>query len=146
MRMPTSPRRLFCGTSDFRLQGVLRALTLGISLLPAAVAQAQPVVMLKEQEAGVSAVVAENPSAWPELITVQARCQNMQPSRAVPFTVELPPGARIEVRRGAVPVRLVRLHEAPFTDRLVAKFGLPVEGWRGSTERRHRLAQETHDA
>jgi NAD+ kinase len=52
---------------------------------------------------------------------------------------DLPPGARIEVRRGATPVRLVRLHEAPFTDRLVAKFGLPVEGWRGSTERRRRL-------
>jgi NAD+ kinase len=53
-------------------------------------------------------------------------------------TVDLPPGARIEVRRGASPVRLVRLHEAPFTDRLVAKFGLPVEGWRGSSERRRR--------
>jgi NAD+ kinase len=53
-------------------------------------------------------------------------------------TVELPPGARIEVRRGARPVRLVRLHEAPFTDRLVAKFGLPVEGWRGTSERRRR--------
>ena len=51
-------------------------------------------------------------------------------------TVELPPGARIEVRRGATPVRLVRLHEAPFTDRLVAKFNLPVEGWRGAAERR----------
>ena len=51
-------------------------------------------------------------------------------------TVELPPGARIEVRRGAHPVRLARLHEAPFTDRLVAKFGLPVEGWRGAAERR----------
>ena len=25
----------------------------------------------------------------------------------------------------------MRLHEAPFTDRLVAKFGLPVQGWRG---------------
>jgi len=35
-------------------------------------------------------------------------------------------------------VRLVRLHEAPFTDRLVAKFGLPVAGWRGAGERRHR--------
>lgn len=56
-------------------------------------------------------------------------------------TVDLPPGARIEVRRGARPVRLVRLHEAPFTDRLVAKFGLPVQGWRGSTERRRRLAE-----
>jgi NAD+ kinase len=53
-------------------------------------------------------------------------------------TVELPPGARIEVRRGATPVRLVRLHEAPFTDRLVAKFGLPVEGWRGAAWRRRR--------
>lgn len=51
-------------------------------------------------------------------------------------TVELPPGARIEVRRGEHPVRLVRLQQAPFTDRLVAKFGLPVEGWRGAAERR----------
>ncbi|MDQ4053709.1 MAG: NAD kinase [Actinomycetota bacterium] len=53
-------------------------------------------------------------------------------------TVDLPPGARIEVRRGQHPLRLARLHEAPFTDRLVAKFGLPVEGWRGSAERRGR--------
>jgi NAD+ kinase len=51
-------------------------------------------------------------------------------------TVELPPGARIEVRRGQRPLRLARLHAAPFTDRLVAKFGLPVEGWRGAAERR----------
>ncbi|WP_051218449.1 NAD kinase [Nocardioides insulae] len=50
--------------------------------------------------------------------------------------VELPTGARIEVTRGKTPVRLVRLHEAPFTDRLVAKFGLSVEGWRGAAERR----------
>jgi NAD+ kinase len=57
-------------------------------------------------------------------------------------TVDLPPGARIEVRRGAHPVRLVRLHEAPFTDRLVAKFGLPVEGWRGTSERRRRGASD----
>jgi NAD+ kinase len=53
-------------------------------------------------------------------------------------TVELPPGARIEVRRGRVPVHLVRLHQAPFTDRLVAKFDLPVTGWRGAAERRRR--------
>lgn len=46
--------------------------------------------------------------------------------------VELPAGARVEVRRGAVPVRLARLHRAPFTDRLVAKFALPVAGWRGA--------------
>jgi NAD+ kinase len=45
--------------------------------------------------------------------------------------VELPPGARVEVRRGERPVRLARLHQTPFTDRLVTKFGLPVAGWRG---------------
>ena len=61
-------------------------------------------------------------------------------------TVDLPPGARIEVRRGVRPVRLVRLHEAPFTDRLVAKFGLPVEGWRGSSERRRRRESGHPDA
>jgi NAD+ kinase len=50
--------------------------------------------------------------------------------------VDLPPGARVEVRRGTLPVRLARL-DGPgprggrFTDRLVAKFGLPVAGWRG---------------
>jgi len=53
-------------------------------------------------------------------------------------TVELPPGARIEVRRGSKPVRLARLHQAPFTDRLVAKFDLPVEGWRGAAGRRRK--------
>jgi NAD+ kinase len=47
-------------------------------------------------------------------------------------SVELSAGARVEVRRGAVPVRLARLHHASFTDRLVAKFALPVAGWRGA--------------
>ncbi|MFB0630240.1 NAD kinase [Streptomyces sp. AB3(2024)] len=47
-------------------------------------------------------------------------------------TLELPSGARVEVRRGTVPVRLARLHHASFTDRLVAKFALPVSGWRGA--------------
>lgn len=54
-------------------------------------------------------------------------------------SVDLPPGARIEVRRGSRPIRLVRLQEPPFTDRLVAKFDLPVTGWRGSAERRRAL-------
>jgi NAD+ kinase len=45
--------------------------------------------------------------------------------------VDLPPGARVEVRRGTLPVRLARLHRTPFTNRLVTKFGLPVTGWRG---------------
>ncbi|MCE0488339.1 NAD kinase [Ornithinimicrobium sediminis] len=49
-------------------------------------------------------------------------------------TVDLPPGARIEVRRSTLPVRLARLHTSPFTDRLVAKFELNVTGWRGSPD------------
>ena len=47
---------------------------------------------------------------------------------------DLPPGARVIVRRSARPVRLARLHPAAFTDRLVRKFGLPVAGWRGPVE------------
>jgi NAD+ kinase len=47
-------------------------------------------------------------------------------------TFELPPGARVEVRRGAEPVRLARIHRTPFTERLVGKFDLPVDGWRGA--------------
>jgi hypothetical protein len=76
--------------------------------------------------------------------------------------VDLPAGARVEVRRGTRPVLLARLHRAGqdgasqdgtsqdgagqtraglaagglFTDRLVAKFGLPVQGWRGQARRR----------
>jgi len=46
-------------------------------------------------------------------------------------SMDLPPGARVEVRRSTVPIRLARLARPPFTDRLVAKFGLPVHGWRG---------------
>jgi NAD+ kinase len=44
---------------------------------------------------------------------------------------DLPAGARVEVRRGSQPVLLARLRPALFTDRLVAKFQLPVAGWRG---------------
>ncbi len=46
-------------------------------------------------------------------------------------SIDLPPGGRVEVRRSETKVRLARLARPPFTDRLVAKFGLPVHGWRG---------------
>lgn len=45
--------------------------------------------------------------------------------------LDVPPGSRIDVRRGARPVRWIRLDSAPFADRLVRKFDLPVQGWRG---------------
>lgn len=43
----------------------------------------------------------------------------------------IPAGGRVEVTRCATPLRWVRLDSAPFTDRLVRKFRLPVTGWRG---------------
>lgn len=46
-------------------------------------------------------------------------------------THDLPRGARVVVNRSPVPVRLARLSQGPFTDRLVRKFALPVRGWRG---------------
>ena len=46
-------------------------------------------------------------------------------------THRVPPGARVRVVRGAQPVTMMRLGDQPFTDRLVAKFSLPVHGWRG---------------
>jgi NAD+ kinase len=48
---------------------------------------------------------------------------------------DLPPGARVEVSRSNVPVKLARLHPTAFTNRIVEKFHLPVEGWRGSSVR-----------
>lgn len=45
--------------------------------------------------------------------------------------ISVPPGARVEVVRGKRSVKWIRLDELPFTDRLVTKLRLPVEGWRG---------------
>ncbi|MDR7234985.1 NAD kinase [Agrococcus sp. BE272] len=43
---------------------------------------------------------------------------------------DLPQGSRVEATRDDRPLRLARLSRAPFADRLVAKFHLPVEGFR----------------
>ncbi|MCV7100934.1 NAD kinase [Mycobacterium palustre] len=44
----------------------------------------------------------------------------------------VPAGGRLEVTSCDTPVRWARLDSAPFTDRLVRKFRLPVTGWRGN--------------
>ncbi|HVM26083.1 MAG TPA: NAD kinase [Mycobacteriales bacterium] len=46
----------------------------------------------------------------------------------------LPHGARVEIRTGSDPVLLARTRDRTFTDTLVRKFELPVEGWRGARE------------
>jgi NAD+ kinase len=100
---------------------------------------------------------AGGPVVWPELEaivlvpvsahTLFSRPMVIAPTSTIGLTVEpyaagavlccdgrrtfpLPGGARVTVRRGARPVRVVRFGMQPFTDRLVAKFVLPVEGWR----------------
>jgi len=45
--------------------------------------------------------------------------------------IDLLPRDRVEATALAEPVHFARLHESQFTDRLVAKFDLPVSGWRG---------------
>ena len=43
---------------------------------------------------------------------------------------ELATGGKLRVVRNTKPVKLARIHLTPFTERLVAKFELPVHGWR----------------
>jgi NAD+ kinase len=46
-------------------------------------------------------------------------------------TFRLEAGSRVEVRRSETNVSMVVFGDSPFADRLVRKFALPVEGWRG---------------
>jgi NAD+ kinase len=48
---------------------------------------------------------------------------------------DLPAGSRVVVTKSSTPVRLARLQADAFTDRLVSKFDLPVDGWRGPASR-----------
>lgn len=47
------------------------------------------------------------------------------------YRFRVPAGARVEAVRARQSVALARLNRGLFTDRLVAKFQLPVAGWRG---------------
>ncbi|MGB4324809.1 MAG: NAD kinase [Candidatus Nanopelagicales bacterium] len=100
---------------------------------------------------------AGGPVIWPEvrallLVPISAHALFARPSVIAPTSVigldlahdspavlwadgrrmlNLEGGCRIEVKAHASPVRFARLITAPFTDRLVAKFELPIDGWRG---------------
>lgn len=45
-------------------------------------------------------------------------------------SAEAPAGSQVEVTTSPQRLRFARVHARPFTDRLVAKFDLPVGGWR----------------
>ena len=101
---------------------------------------------------------AGGPVVWPDvealLLVPEQRARAVRPARwsprpnsvltvAVPAdgnrarvsadgrrVVEVPDGGRVDVRRADRPVRIARVHASTFGDRLVAKFGLPVRGFR----------------
>ncbi|CAL8972974.1 NAD kinase [Propionicimonas sp. T2.31MG-18] len=50
-------------------------------------------------------------------------------------TTDVAGGMEIEATVGRDRLRLARTSEQPFVNRLVRKFGLPVDGWRGAAER-----------
>ncbi|MDO5722103.1 MAG: NAD kinase [Actinomycetaceae bacterium] len=52
---------------------------------------------------------------------------------------QAPAGTRINCRPSAKPVKLARISQTPFSTRLVAKFNLPVSGWR------HQNGSSPHD-
>ncbi len=45
-------------------------------------------------------------------------------------STDLSAGSSVRLTRDSQPVKLARIHHTPFTERLVAKFELPVHGWR----------------
>jgi NAD+ kinase len=127
---------------------------------PVSVLAAEVIGAASAQQLGATAVSGQSASA---AISSQSVTGHSETAGAVLWCdgrrmVELPPGSRVEVRRGSLPVLLARLPAAasgavqagagragadekrtgqegrigaPFTDRLVEKFGLPVAGWRG---------------
>ncbi|WP_284346067.1 NAD kinase [Dermabacter sp. Marseille-Q3180] len=78
---------------------------------------ARPLVMGRSSVVEIE-ISPDSPS--PALLTLDGRRQ-----------VELPPGSRLETHLSKSSVHFARFAETPFADRLVEKFKLPVEGWRG---------------
>jgi len=52
-------------------------------------------------------------------------------------TTDIEGGMVVSAEVGEHRLRLARLSERPFVDRLVRKFALPVEGWRGVAQHNH---------
>lgn len=101
---------------------------------------------------------AGGPIIWPEvkallLVPISAHALFARPSVVAPNSIigmqlsfdspavlwadgrrmfNLAGGSRIEVTTHNQPVKFARLAMSPFTDRLVAKFELPIDGWRGN--------------
>ena len=83
----------------------------------------------------VSSVLMADPSTAPHGFSIERlRDNTAKRIQLVPQfrwrVVEVPSGGRVNVHRADRPVRIARVHASTFGDRLVAKFGLPVRGFR----------------
>ena len=65
------------------------------------------------------------------IIAIDIESSNSQLSSDGMRTFTLDKGDRVTISKEAHTVELVHLDDDTFTDRLVAKFKLPIEGWRG---------------
>ncbi|MFN3866832.1 MAG: NAD kinase [Demequina sp.] len=59
-------------------------------------------------------------------------------------SIEAGRGCVVDVRRGDHTVTLARMSDAPFTSRLVRKFSLPTDGWRGERSHPKPIGREIH--
>lgn len=84
---------------------------------------ARPLVLGRSSRAAVE-LIDDNTSA--AVLTLDGR-----------RSAEILPGMRVETGLSSTSVRLARLAPAPFADRLVEKFRLPVVGWRGRDSQGH---------
>jgi NAD+ kinase len=65
------------------------------------------------------------------IIAIDIESSNAQLSSDGMRTFTLDKSDRVIISKEAHTVELVHLDDDTFTDRLVAKFKLPIEGWRG---------------
>lgn len=71
------------------------------------------------------------------VLGLELRDNSESPANAVcdgSRVIDVDPGCRVEVRTSDTVVPLARLSDAPFTERLVRKFSLPTQGWRGEPD------------
>ena len=77
---------------------------------------ARPIVVGKKSNLQVTVL----PNQWAGL---EICCDGIR-------TIPIPENAQLKAYVGENPIRLARMNNTPFASRLVAKFNLPVQGWR----------------
>ena len=141
------------------IRGHMFDLILAIDELPVSAFGADGIVCATPTGSTAYAFSAGGPVVWPEVeallvVPISAHALFAKPLVVSPkskITIEIPlnssPGilvadgrreyslpvnSRVEISKATEDVLLARINDSSFTNRLVAKFQLPVSGWRGS--------------